>query len=222
MRIGLNLHWFDGRISGVDYYALGLLRAMLCAAPQHEYTLFTNRPDLVLEHIPASERLRIVEAGHVRNRVARVLFEHMELPGLAERHKLDVLHCTNYVAPLRGTSVPYVVTVHDTIALDHPRWCKRANALYYGLALVPSARRAHWIIAVSGRTASDLARRTGLPRSRIRVIYPGIDEIFRPDGDPALQQRVRARYGLPDRYILWVGNIEPKKNVGAFSVCSAV
>lgn len=215
MRIGLNLHCFDDRISGVDYYALGLLRALLRIAPQNDYTLFTNRPDLVLAHVPASERLHVVEVGHVRNRIARVLFEHLELPGWAERRRLDVLHCTNYVAPLRGTSVPYVVTVHDTIAMDHPRWCKRANALYHGLALVPSARRAHRIITVSGRTAADLGRRLGRARSRIRVIYPGIDGIFRPDGDRASQEHVRARYGLPDRYILWVGNIEPKKNVGA-------
>ncbi len=215
LRIGITFYCFHAYISGVEYYCLGLLKAMLRVSPQNDYVVFTNQPDLIDAHVGSSSSLVVVDARYVKTRTARILYEHLKLPRLAERYKLDVLHCTSYISPYCQSSVPYVVTIHDTIALDHPQWCKPTNALYFKLLMSGSTRRASCIIAVSQQSAADLRRHFHGPLGRIRVIPPGIDRISTPLQDSASHRRLRACYGLPEHYILHVGNVEPKKNVGS-------
>jgi glycosyltransferase involved in cell wall biosynthesis len=215
MRIGLNYHTVDGHISGVEYYSLGLLKALLRLDSEHVYVVYTNQPELIRSHVPASNSLTVIEVEHLKTRMARILWEHTQLPQLASRDALDLLHCPSYICPLRKSLVPYVVTVHDTIAIDHPGWCKPTNALYFNLSMKRAVQKASRVLAVSKSTADDLKRNFGLSDSRLRVVHPGIDEVFRLEQDASRCTQVRNRYNLPRRYVLFVGNIEPKKNVRA-------
>jgi glycosyltransferase involved in cell wall biosynthesis len=71
------------------------------------------------------------------------------------------------------------------------------------------------VIAVSNCTSDDIQRNFGPQASKLRTIYPGIDPVFTDHADPAEDEATRLRYGLPRQYILYVGNIEPKKNIAA-------
>lgn len=213
MRIGINFHTNDEYISGVEYYSLGLLNALLQIDTQNEYIAITNRPSLIRRYVSQSTNLTVIEIKHVRTRIARILWEHTQLPRIAKRHKLDVLHCTSYICPIHATSVPYIVTMHDTIAIDNPKWCKQTNSLYFSLFMKAATRKAFTILSISKCTADDLKRNFGLSCSKIHIVYSGIDEIFTPEKDYSRCCRVRERYNLPERYILYVGNIEPKKNI---------
>lgn len=213
MRIGINFHTMDRYISGVEYYCLGLLNGLLRIDQGNDYIVFTNQPDLVGEHVTAADNLRIIEIKHLRTRVARICWEHTRLPYLALKEKLDVLHCPSYICPLPKISVPYIVTIHDTIAIDHPRWCKRTNALYFNLFMKTVAKRASCVISVSGHSTNDIKRNFNLTCSMVRTIHSGIDNIFNTKRNPDRNAWIKARYNLPDRYILYVGNIEPKKNI---------
>ncbi|MHC4742276.1 MAG: glycosyltransferase family 4 protein [Planctomycetota bacterium] len=212
MKIGINFHTSDEYISGVEYYSLGLLNALLNIDADNQYVVYTNRPDFVREHLKASANLTIAGLARLKTRLRRILWEHTQLPRLAARDNLDVLHCLSYICPVRKTSVPCVVTVHDTIAIDYPRWCKQTNALYFNLFMKAACKKASYVISVSKRTADDIKRNFRLPCSKIRVVYPGIDGIFHPKEDCSRQDTIRKRYNLPERYVLYVGNIEPKKN----------
>lgn len=213
MRIGINFHTFDKYISGVEYYSLGLLNVLLRIDTRNDYVVYTNQPGLIKEYVPSSKNLTIIEVKHLKTRIARILWEHTQLPRLVGRQELDVLHCPSYICPLYRMSVPCVVTVHDTIAIDHPEWCKQTNALYFNLFMKAAAQKASCVISVSRCTADDLKRNFDLPCSKIRIIYSGIDNIFKANTNSSRQSKVRIRYNLPERYILYVGNIEPKKNV---------
>jgi glycosyltransferase involved in cell wall biosynthesis len=213
MRIGINFHTADTYISGVEYHALGLLRGLLRVDKRNHYVVYTNQPSLVKTHVPPAGNLGIVGIRHLKTRIARIAWEHASLPRAAVRDELDVLHCTSYICPLLGRSVPYVVTIHDTIAIDHPGWCKRTNSLYFNLFMEAAARKASCIISVSRSTARDVLRNFELPPSKVRVIHPGIERIFAMNGESCRYAQVRERYRLPKRYVLYVGNIEPKKNV---------
>ena len=214
MKVGINFHTVDEYISGVDRYALGLLNALLRVDTQNQYLVYTNQPDLVSRQVAQSKNLKIAGIKHLKRRIARILWEHTQLPRLAEKHRLDLLHCLSYICPLRRASVPYVVTVHDTIAIDHPQWCKKTNALYFRLVMKATVQRASCVVSLSNCTADDLKRNFRLPSSKIRTIYPGTDNIFNQRSDSRRRAEVRMRYRLPERYILYVGNIEPKKNIG--------
>ena len=213
MKIGINFQTVDMHISGVEYYSLGLLNGLLRIDTRNDYIVYTNQPGLVKDYIRPSKNLMIVKVKHLKTRIARIFWEHTQLPRLAVRQELDVLHCLSYICPLHKTSVPYVVTIHDTIAIDHPEWCKNTNLLYFNLFMKPTVKKASCVISVSKCTAADLKRNFDLPCSKVRIIHSGIDSIFKAGKDSSRCSKVRTRYNLPERYILYVGNIEPKKNI---------
>jgi len=213
MRIGINFHTFDEYISGVEYYGLGLMNALLEIDLHNDYIVFTNCGALIRRHIDRHENLKIVELTHIKTRLMRILWEHIQLPKAAQKERLNVLHCLSYISPLRRSTARYVVTIHDTIAVEHPHWCRPGNALYFNLCMKRSLRNSCRIITPSKATAQALARNFATDTDRIRVIYPGIDAIFNTKANGLKSDRVRRRYNLPHRFILYVGNIEPKKNL---------
>jgi glycosyltransferase involved in cell wall biosynthesis len=213
MRIGINCRIVGGCNSGVEYYAASLARYLPDVAPHNDYTVFANsQPKDVAGGQVESQAAGWRPGRLLSGRLRRIAWEHAVLPFLARRHGLDLLHCPAYICPI-VRALPTVVTVHDTIALDHPEWCRASNAWYFGLLLRHSISSADRVIAVSETTARDIARHVPGASRKVTVIHPGIDPLFRPVRDPDVLGGVRHRYDLPTRYVLYVGNLEPKKNL---------
>lgn len=214
MRIGFNFHSTDNYISGVEYYSLGLLRGLLDIDRQNQYMVFTNRPSLINSCIGSRDNLIVRDCSFLKNRLHRILWEHSRLVYLVKKEKLDILHCPHYICPAIRSSAAYVITIHDTIAIDNPEWCKKSNAAYYKRFLGRSVKTASKIAAVSKFTAERINHNFNLNGSKVRVIYPGIDTgIFNLYQDTEGQNQVRTKYNLSENYILYSGNIEPKKNI---------
>ena len=213
MRIGLSFFTFDPYLSGVEYYFLGLLRALLKLRSNDTFVLFTNQLHLLDHDLKKCPNLIPVEIRHLTSRTRRILWEHMILPRKIKEHQVDLLHCPSYICPLRRVGIPYVVTIHDTIAIDYPQFCKRTNALYYGLFMRRTVSTAAGIVAVSASTRNDITRLFGVNTAKLHLIYPGIDSRFRVARDEEGLSRVKERCRLPDHFILYVGNIEHKKNI---------
>jgi glycosyltransferase involved in cell wall biosynthesis len=213
VRIGINFQAKDEDFSGVEYYSLGLIRALVEHAPNNHYVIFTNQPLKVREYIHPHNGVDVRHAAYPRSRACGILWEHLVLPRLADSENLDVLHCPCYVCPILPGKTPYVATIHDVIALDHPEWCQRRNVAYYRLILKASARRAAGVIAVSVQTRDDIQRRLGIESRRIHVVYPGLDADFGARMNERGLARIRETYRLPERFFLHVGNIEPRKNL---------
>jgi glycosyltransferase involved in cell wall biosynthesis len=176
--------------------------------------VFTNNPDRVKSHIGDRDNLTVRDCSFLKNRLHRILWEHLRLPFVVQREKLDILHCPHYICPAIRISAAYIITLHDTIALDHPKWCKRSNAAYYGIFMRKAANKASKIIAVSNFTRERIRQNFNLNGSKVKVICPGVDaNIFNLYQDAERQNQVRVKYNLPEDYILYSGNIEPKKNI---------
>jgi glycosyltransferase involved in cell wall biosynthesis len=146
------------------------------------------------------------------SRWQRIGYEHFLLSGQFDKQKIDLLHCPAYTLPWNWKG-KCVVTVHDIIALDFPEYCSCANRTYFRLALPHSINKADRIIAVSHTVKNDILRKFPACASKIEVIYHGIDDIFRETPSVEKLTEVRKKYELPEKYILFVGNIEPKKNI---------
>ncbi len=104
-----------------------------------------------------------------------------------------------------------VITIHDLSFIRFPELFRPANRLYLSAMTRVSARRARRIIAVSAHTRSATVQLLGVPAERIDVVYHGVEPTFRPLSPDDVAE-FRRRRGLPERFVLAVGTLEPRKN----------
>jgi glycosyltransferase involved in cell wall biosynthesis len=105
-----------------------------------------------------------------------------------------------------------VVTIHDLAFLHYPQFFRPAQRIYQRTFTTRSARAATLVVTVSESTRRDVLE-LGVDPSRVRVIYPAIEERFQPVEDAERLRAFRAAHGLPERYCLFLGTLEPRKNV---------
>lgn len=208
MRIGIDGLLLGAGYTGVEHSVEALVETLPSAAPTHDFALACTRAYAP----PASVTMALRRApGWVRGRAGRIAFEQTALSGqLAD---CDLLHAPAYVLPLNWRKRS-VLTVYDLIALQFPQWCKRSNVWHYRQMLPRSLQRASLIVVPAQRVAADLCERFPKVGEKVRVIPLGVDAHFRP-ATPEAVARLRERLPLPERFILGVGNLEPKKNLAA-------
>lgn len=125
---------------------------------------------------------------------------------------VGLFHSPDFTLPPVRHGTRTIVTVHDLSFMRLPE-CFEPSLLSYLVTHVPRAvARADWILADSESTRQDLIGLLNAPADQITVIYPGVEPHFRPVDDGELLQRVRAKYDLPQRYILSLGTVQPRKN----------
>jgi glycosyltransferase involved in cell wall biosynthesis len=197
--------------AGIGRYA-GSLAQSLNASQPGRFALFYNRgrhtaPPAGLESMPS----RTIRAGYKPWRMA-VWMGH--LAGLDFNRLMpdaDLFHATEHLLPpLR--EVPTVLTVHDMIFKLFPEHQKRLNYWYLNATMPLYCRRAGAIVTVSECSKRDIVRYYGLHPSKVVVIYEAAASEFRP-ASPAAADGIRRQYGLPERFIIHVGTIEPRKNL---------
>jgi glycosyltransferase involved in cell wall biosynthesis len=135
----------------------------------------------------------------------------MVLPIELPRARADLLHALGFVSPF-GWRGPTVVTVYDLSFLRFPEVFNRANRLYLGTFTPPSLRRADRVITISESARQDVIELCGVPPERVTPILLAADERFKPAA-PAEVRAFRARHNLPERFVLYLGTLEPRKNV---------
>jgi glycosyltransferase involved in cell wall biosynthesis len=204
MRIGYECTAVVEGRSGVGHYAERLGRALASVAPGDvEVVALTNGEPLPsLRNAPPTGPKR-----------PRALWLNVAVRRLARRLDLDLFHFTANVAPMRFGD-PYVLTVHDVTTRRAPETHPPRRRAYYRAALGASARNARRVITVSETSAADIVAMLGVPRDRIDVIPLAPDSRFRRVEDRDALGRLTERYGLDEPYLLYVGNIEPRKNLG--------
>ncbi len=197
--------------AGLSRYADNLAQALLKQAPGRFAFFFNRSGD---SHIPSwlnGHTVRSVRAGYKPWRMAvwlgqlaRVGFDRF-VPGC------ELFHATEHLLlPLQ--SCPTVLTVHDLIFHLHPEHHKRLNRWYLNAALPLYCRRADAIICVSEHSKADLVRVWGIDAAKVQVVHEAANVHFGPVSSEQVAT-VRQRYGLPERYLLTVGTIEPRKNL---------
>lgn len=204
---GLLLH---GHYSGVERCILDLVRALSHVDAENEYVLYTGRG--FGEEGISEERVRVKHTlFHARSRLLRIMWQQLVLPLRLRLGRFDLLHAPGYVMPVL-TRVPTVVTIYDIIALRAPELCKKSNVAHYSRVLPRTARRARSIIVPSLAVKQELILELDVPPEKVHVVHPGVSPALEPPTEEE-KERVRHAHGLPDQFVLFVGNLEPKKNL---------
>ncbi len=141
----------------------------------------------------------------------RIVWEQSVLPIVAHRLGASVLHAPAFVGPLVA-SCPRVITIHDLSFLRHPHFFKTGNRLYLSTMTGTACRRAKAVIAVSDFTAEEVVRLLKVPKERVFRVYHGVAARYRPLPEAQVAE-FRRRLSLPDRFVLFLGTLEPRKNL---------
>lgn len=205
---------FDGSTltpgrTGVGYYTEHLLQhlAREVLHTHHELIVLSNQPIDTAEPLPA--HVRVHEA---RRFPIRVVWMQMLAARILDELRVDVAHFTNGMVPL-ATRAARVVTIHDMSLELFPRFHPLRRLVINRPLIGIATRVADQVVAVSHSAKRDMLRLHGIPADRVTVVHEAPGPSFVPIIDPIRRQRVRTRYGLPDRFFLYVGAIEPRKNL---------
>ncbi len=212
MRIGIDATALYGRYGGVEYALWNLLVALRAEDARHEYVLYIPHDG------PPPAHLKIFDARwrwkrlpfYGAQKLRRIFWQQRILPSQLLRDQCDILHAPTYIAPW-STPIPTLLTVYDLIALSHPQFATAPNRLHYVALLPHSIRNAARVIAPTRAVAEEIETR--FSAAQVDVVPLGLEPIFfKMPSTPDLE-RVRSLYDLPEKYILFVGNFEPKKNL---------
>ncbi|MGE3269554.1 MAG: glycosyltransferase family 4 protein [Chloroflexota bacterium] len=215
MRIALNAQLLSNAAS---YRSGGINRVL-----QHLLTELPNVPgdEQYLVYAPAGQANRsLLASPRYRRRLTRlpverppvrIAWEQTVLPLELLREGADLLHALGFVSPV-GWRGKTVVTVYDLSFLRFPEVFNRSNRLYLSTFTPPSLRRADRVITISESARQDVIDLCGVPPERVTPILLAADEQFQPATDDAVAA-FRERQALPERFVLYLGTLEPRKNV---------
>jgi len=226
MRIGIEGKVLTPKIGGIGRYAINLVKALLSISaeeyPDMEFVIFTapQTDQSVLDGFGA------VSCDRFRGIKSTLLRSSFFLPAGLVLEQIDVFHGLDQAGiPFFFKKGKYVVTLHDVVALILPETFPLKHRLVSQVALSVIRRQADLVVVSSESAKEDTVRYLGVERERITVIPDGVEERFQPLGDPVRSEAVRQKYGIPPEYILFLGVLQPRKNIltllQAFSVLIA-
>ncbi|MHB1389958.1 MAG: glycosyltransferase family 4 protein [Thermoleophilia bacterium] len=208
MRIGVDLSVIQSTKSGVDWYTHRLMEEMIeLLAPDEELFLFSNRECGFEQRVADHPRVTVVRSNFRYQEPWRQLI----LPVLLRRYQIDVCFFTNFVLAILGTC-PMVLTIHDLSFRLFPRTHSLRNVIWTRSLVPISTRRSSRIISVSNNTKLDLVRVMNISGEKVEVVYEGAPDEFNPEPLPDDGEALN-HYGIIAPYILFVGTLEPRKNL---------
>ncbi len=211
MHIAYNGWFWDRPDTGSGQYTRNLLRALQELRPDLQMTLILPPhitqadglpPDLSIGHAPTRF------GGHL----GKVWFEQVSFPQMAVTVSADLIHVPYWAPPL-VSPLPLVTTIHDVITLSMPVYQGGLLARLYTSLVAAGARGATHIITDSHASEREIIDRLGVPAARVTAVWLAADERFHPTIGAEHDAEVRARYNLPQRFVLYLGSYDVRKNV---------
>lgn len=197
---------------GMDIVALELIRHLQEIDLTNEYYIFV-KPDEDNRVLRETANCRIIEVSGS----PYPLWEQVRLPQAAKQHKIDVLHCTSNTAPL-NPGIPLVITLHDiiyleSVSLTKGTWYQRLGNVYRRWnvpRVVPACQR---ILTVSAYEQQRIMQHFELPEAQVQVVYNSVGSHFKVLTNSVELAKLKTKYNLPDKFIFFLANTDPKKNL---------
>lgn len=199
---------------GMDMVALELIKNLQILDTVNNYIIFV-KPDEDKTCIPEAPNFTIVE---LVSKYGYPGWEQSVLPKAALAHKCDILHCTSNTGPLYS-KVPLVITLHDIIYLEKVSlltkggtWYQKLGNMYRRFIVPPVIKKSKKVITVSNYEKHRINAYFKLPENRLTAIYNGVGSHFKKIQDQQLLTTIKQKYRLPDKFLFFLGNTDPKKN----------
>ena len=215
MRIGIEAQRiFRKKKHGMDIVALELIKALQLIDQTNQYFIFVKKGE---DNTCLNEtaNFKIIEVPGI----TYADWEQICLPINVRKYDIDVLHCTSNTAPI-FCSAPTIITLHDVIFLEKGKdagavvnWYQELGRIYRKYIVPTSIRQTKRIITVSHYEKERISSTLNIENEKISVLYNAFGKHFaKPDGSDKLEE-IRLKYNLPEEYIFYIGNTDPKKNM---------
>jgi glycosyltransferase involved in cell wall biosynthesis len=204
MRIGFDARLVYYQQAGIGQYILQLVQSLARLSPWKDLWVFRSRKAPALPLPRHVRQAKLWTPSHHRFESAALL---AELAG----KRLALLHSPDFIPPFGGR-FRSVITIHDLNFIHFPQFLTPKSARYYG-QIRRAVERADHIITDSNWTRDDVLNQLGVPPERVTTVYLASNPVYRPITDRQEVRRAAARYGLPADFVIFVGTLEPRKNV---------
>ncbi len=204
---------FRKKKHGMDIVVLELIKALQQTDIDNMYYIFVKKGEDTT-CLKETANFKIIEVPGF----TYADWEQIFLPISAQKYKLDVLHCTSNTAPVlyRGKTI---VTLHDVIFLERnttqstANWYQHMGRIYRKWVVPASVRNANHVITVSEYESKRITELLKIESQHITVVYNAFGEHFGKKSLEAKVEEVKLKYKLPEDYIFYIGNTDPKKNI---------
>jgi len=218
MRIGFNGLFLGRDATGSGQYARHLLQALLELDEGSEFWVFkpqerktSGELDSGSDTAAPVRHVATLTGGRWRN-LDKLWFEQVAFGRACRRARVDLCHVPYFASPVLS-KVPTIVTIHDLIPLLLSEYRSSLAVKLYTLLVSAAARRADLIITDSQHSKQDIVAHLGIDRDRVRAIYLAAAPSCGVISDAAMLAHARQQYGLPKRYILYLGGFDRRKNL---------
>lgn len=216
MRIGIEAQrLFRKHKHGMDRVALELIRNLQVIDTKNEYFIFV-KPDQDNTAIKQTENFKIVEIPGG----AYPLWEQFKLPRIAKLYNCDILHCTSNTAPY-SKKTPLITTLHDIIYMEgslskllmsKASLYQKFGNLYRRIIVSKVVQNSRRLITVSNFEKENITNFFKLKNKEIQAVHNGVNKTFTASIDADHIAKVKAKYELPEKYMLHISNKDPRKN----------
>ena len=213
MRIAIDATILSNENTGTGFYIINLIKGLGKIKDKNlQYYIFVKK-DLVPDVVDiAGDNFHIIDIDF-KPRFLRVIWQFLFFPFTLRRLRIDVLHSPNYITPLYSLGFKIIVTIHDLTFCLMPEKYTITKRLFYKLLVPVFIKIADKVISVSENTKKDMIKLFKVPENKIYVTYESYPEYYTKPGRGEKSDEVLNKYGLKKNFILFVGMIEPRKNV---------
>ena len=206
MRIGIMLRHYDQHGGGVRVYTQRLLQALLELRTGHEFVFLYRNPALIGTYAAHAEVQEVALPGR-----SVLSWDQVAVPSAVRRLGIDLIFNPKYSIPL-FTACPSVWVCHGLDWYVMPWGSRLTDRLSHRFLVPRYARKAAAILAVSEVTREHVMHYLKVEPHRVATVYSGVDDVFRRPVADARLKEIRAKYSLPERFLLYAGAIYPPKN----------
>lgn len=211
MQIGINLLPIRRDLTGVGVYAYNIIPELGKIDDENQYILFSNKENFDIFKIEKKNFRTVVLPFNAENVIVRIFWEQFILPFLLKKNRVDILFSPSTVMPIFSTC-KNVICIHDLIPFHIYDKFTKVRSFYVRLMIKLSARRADKIFTVSKNSKKEIEQICSIESSKIAITYNGVNKsIF--ETNITEWKSFRKQKEIPDKYLLYVGTLEPGKNL---------
>jgi len=211
VRIGIDIRSLIFTRAGISRYTGDIIKSLAGVDRDNEYSLFCNAKSRYSWSKYDNVKEEVIRFPHLGTFTEK-LWEEILLPKALISKKIDLFHSTRFVLP-KKKPCKFIVTIYDLAFKKFPSLIAKKAFKYFDREIKSAVNLADKIIVVSENTRKDLIDLFGAREDKIEVIYGGINENFRPIRREESLKKIRKKHRLPEKIILFVGSIGPRKNL---------